>query len=396
MEPGTQKYIRTKFAEYYSRAKFEFPPDATKREWAFMFFEGGMYRHKAFPIGEDAANFIKTNVPLHVYYSSAYYEKPDEEMRRKGWLGADLIFDLDADHLPKRETSYEKMLEAVKKETLKLLDFLVSDFALEDLEVVFSGGRGYHIHARDEHVRKLKSQGRREVLDYIIGPRPDDINNFIIKERVESETTYHKSSAIRLDNKSGWGYRLNKELVNFLSRLAIMNGEEAVDKVRELTGMSVSNAKKLVRISKDSNAMDSISKGVIDQIGIRGAETLWQGLIREAGVKVLEARPDEPVTHDINRLIRLPTSLHGGSSFRVVPLKIEELEAFDPLRDAVVFGDAPIKLRAKKKGEIKIKGETFKFEEGEVTLPEYAAMFLVCRGIAEIGVDPNLDASHRE
>lgn len=382
MEQGTQNYIRAKFAEYYSRAKFEFPPDAARREWAFMFFEGGMHRHKAFPSGEDATNFIKTNAPLHVYYSSAYYEKPDEEMRRKGWLGADLIFDLDADHLPKRETSYERMLEAVKRETLKLLDFLITDFALEDIEVVFSGGRGYHIHVRDEHVRKLKSHGRREVLDYITGTGLD-IENFVIQTLVENETTHRRSPAKRLVSKGGWGSRLNKKYLDFLAEIAIMDEEDAVKKVRELSGMSAANAKKLVKISKDADALDNIGKGVIDQIGTLSIDML-RGLISETGVKVLEARPDEPVTHDINRLIRLPTSLHGGSSFRVVPLKIEELEAFDPLRSAVVFGDAPVKLRAKKGGEVKIKGETFKFEEGEVTLPEYAAMFLVCRGIAEI------------
>ena len=34
------------------------------------------------------------------------------------------------------------------------------------------------------------------------------------------------------------------------------------------------------------------------------------------------ALADEPVTTDIKRLIRMPTSLHGGSGMRVQPLEI--------------------------------------------------------------------------
>jgi len=42
----------------------------------------------------------------------------------------------------------------------------------------------------------------------------------------------------------------------------------------------------------------------------------------------------------IKRLIRTPGSLHGGSGMRVVPLDLHDLEDFDPLVDAVVFGDS--------------------------------------------------------
>jgi DNA primase small subunit len=38
-------------------------------------------------------------------------------MKEKFWKGADLIFDLDADHLRKAPKSYSEMLELVKKET---------------------------------------------------------------------------------------------------------------------------------------------------------------------------------------------------------------------------------------------------------------------------------------
>jgi DNA primase small subunit len=30
----------------------------------------------------------------------AYYENPDFDMDKKSWIGSDLVFDIDADHIP--------------------------------------------------------------------------------------------------------------------------------------------------------------------------------------------------------------------------------------------------------------------------------------------------------
>ena len=53
-------------------------------------------------------------------------------MKEKIWQGADLIFDLDADHLRNAPKSYGEMLVLVKKETQKLLTFLFSDFGFNE------------------------------------------------------------------------------------------------------------------------------------------------------------------------------------------------------------------------------------------------------------------------
>jgi len=52
------------------------------------------------------------------------------------------------------------MLAECKQALLRLLDFLEDDFSFDDLTVVFSGGRGYHVHVRDESVRELDSEAR--------------------------------------------------------------------------------------------------------------------------------------------------------------------------------------------------------------------------------------------
>jgi len=94
---------------------------------------------------------------------------------------------------------------------------------------------------------------------------------------------------------------------------------------------------------------------------------------------------DEPVTADIRRLIRCPTSLHGGSGFRVTPLTIQSLEEFEPLWDAVVFGDEPVAIDVVKPFKTEIQGESYDLEEGHSELPACAAIFLMARGAAELG-----------
>src|SRR5512136_760299 len=131
-----------------------------------------MRRHKSYVSREELVDYIRSMVPAHLYHSAAYYQRPGAPtMREKSWQSADLIFDLDADHLRKAPKSYKEMLDLVKKETLKLLDFLMGDFGLSEknISVVFSGGRGYHIHARDPQVLELGSDERREIVDYLTG-----------------------------------------------------------------------------------------------------------------------------------------------------------------------------------------------------------------------------------
>src|SRR2546428_1360589 len=92
-------------------------------------------------------------------------------MEEKGWLGADLVFDLDADHILRvKGMAYEVMLEEVKSEVAKIVDqYLLADFGFDDdaILITFSGGRGYHIHVRDPRAWELHSHERPEIADYI-------------------------------------------------------------------------------------------------------------------------------------------------------------------------------------------------------------------------------------
>ena len=96
------------------------------------------------------------------------------------------------------------------------------------------------------------------------------------------------------------------------------------------------------------------------------------------------ALADEPVTTDTKRLIRLPTSLHGGSGMRVQPFQLRDLHDFEPLVDAVVFPDREVRVDLLHKVRIVLLGSTYELEKGINTVPEAVAVFLCCRGMAEI------------
>ena len=73
---------------------------------------------------------------------------------------------------------------------------------------------------------------------------------------------------------------------------------------------------------------------------------------------------------------------------RVVPLTLAEFEKFQPLSDAVVFSEKKIQVEVMpplkpQNSLVEMKGEKFTVSEGINTLPEYAAIYLMCRGAAE-------------
>ncbi len=133
MKPATTEFLRQRFAEYYRKERIQAPPSIGEREFGFILFdpevpEVRMRRFMGFGTPGELGEYIRSLVPAHAFYSSAYYTAPGAgTMPEKGWTGADLIFDLDADHLMRGP--YRAMLDRVKLETGKLLAMLAK-FAL--------------------------------------------------------------------------------------------------------------------------------------------------------------------------------------------------------------------------------------------------------------------------
>jgi DNA primase small subunit len=137
---------------------------------------------------------------------------------------------------------------------------------------------------------------------------------------------------------------------------------------------------------------EQIREGNLDGFkGISGNWNILEKYLGEEGISIgsesyfdrERGETDEPVTADVRRLIRCPGSLHGGSGLRVTPLSIRDLEDFDPLQDAVVFGDESIPLEILKPFDTQMLGQSYHLVEGPTELPACVAVFLMARGVAE-------------
>ncbi|VVB64271.1 DNA primase small subunit PriS [uncultured archaeon] len=392
MNTLTRNYLRSKFREYYLQAALDTPPGLESREWGFILFdEIGMRRHKSYLGRGELVDYIRSMVPAHLYHSAAYYQRPGAPtMKEKGWQGADLIFDLDADHLRKAPKSYSDMLDLVKKETLKLLNFLLADFGFSEknISVVFSGGRGYHIHVRDPKVLALGSDERREIVDYLTG-RGLDAKRLKFKVVVSGDVGNDRVLALRCprEDAAGWGSKFNQAISLFAEEIRSLDKITATNKLMKIKGIGKVRATDFYQNIKNDRVMDDIRVGNLDSL--KGIQDVWNFIIdnylADQFVQVLGGETDEPVTADIRRLIRCPTSLHGGSGFRVTPLTIQSMEEFEPLWDAVVFGDEPVLIDVVKPFKTEIRGESYDLGEGRSELPACAAIFLMARGAADLG-----------
>ena len=390
MDDRTRGYLAGRFGDFYRNATVESPPAAADREWGYIPFTTGegttMVRHQSLlDVAGGPAElgaFLARESPQHVYFSAATYDDPgSRSMEEKGWQGADLVFDLDADHLPgvdPETASYREMLDACRDALVTLLDLLDRDLGFRDTEVVFSGGRGYHVHVRDEELRELDSNARREIVDYVRGI---DLNaDGLIAKRPNERGTLQK----RLRKEGGWGRRVHDRLIDVTDRLRSIDEADALAELQELDGVGEKTARTIYGVL--TNNPEGVRSGNVE-LG-PGAGTL----VRALADRVLEeetAPVDEPVTTDVRRLIRLPGSLHGGTGFVVRRLDRDELASFEPWRDAVAdqFRGRRIMVEVTEPGPVPFADEngddSFTVSEGPRSVREFVGVFLLARGRAD-------------
>jgi DNA primase small subunit len=399
-----QELLMAWFHHYYKVQPPRPPSRLERREFGFMFFDRNfVQRHIGFISPGEMQSFLISQVPSHVYHSTAYYRFPNAStMDEKQWEGADLIFDLDADHVKGAEgLTYEDMLARIKVELLRLIDdFLLGDLGLDasNLKIVFSGGRGYHIHVSDARISQLKSHERREIVDYVSGT---DLNmDWVFLERVSAAKSFQgrtQESRVRSvppPSAGGWRKRMR-------------TGVEWL--MEDLRGRDIPDLR--TRYPSLAAAPDGVIDGMLRDLydrshGTEGARlTLDNNVLgyfsdrRHLDLFLMlmdnEVRPrftsdiDEPVTSDIKRLIRLPLSLHGKTGLRVVPMSRDELDRFEPLRDAVpdIYPDTVTEVFVKGRQEGTLRGQRFDLE-GRCEVPLYLAIFLVARRAATLELPP--------
>jgi len=401
--------VRKEFSGYYSglRAEDLEVPDMPQREFAFLQFGGEvMIRHMKFLDPSSLKEYIVENTPAHIYHSSAYYKMPEAtDMSEKGWLGADLVFDVDSDHIrtkckerhdrwrcmecgrdgtgfppescpncgmkkiDTRTWICEDCLEAAKKEVINIIDeYLVPDFGVSgsDFEVFFSGHRGYHIHVRGQTFRMLSGDGRREIADYVRGIGLD------IRSHGFRETK--NGILIGPDMKDGgWRGRVARAVYEFVNRASLEDLKEAV---------APSVAKSL--FENKEKFLKSIASDPPYWGGLKGYTLESLEKLAIASIKDLICNIDERVTIDSKRLIRCPNSLHGKSGLRTLRVDYSGIDNFDPLKEAVAFRQGSIRIYVKESPRVRIGDEELgPLKDKTLEVPLALGLYLICRGAAE-------------
>lgn len=396
----TPTLIQDKFAEYYKQnvGSVQPPTSMDNREFAFSLFrQKAMLRHKGFKEVQVFHSFLSNLSPSDVYYSSAYYESPEQEMSSKGWLGADLIFDIDADHIPTpcdkshniwickachvsgRGTKPLKCphcggqkfsninwpcsicLESAKRETIKLIEILELDYGVstQELVVAFSGHRGYHVQVEDEAVRTLDSMARREITDYLTGIGLDLALQGVDVKRCIGPYL----------EDVGWKGRLARGTYELLAR------PEKLEKagLKKISSVIASQGEQIQGRWKRRGPW-----GLITGVGSADWEKIIQHAIEQQSVKI-----DTVVTADTHRLIRLAGTLHGETGLKKVQISPNEVERFDPLKSALVFKHGTITVDVEEAPEFRIGDADYgPFRNEQIELPTAAAMLLLCKGVA--------------
>jgi len=382
----TKDFLQEKFRKYYNSAKITVPPRFTAREWGFLNWGGGvMNRHVRFSSMEEVNNYLKKKAPAHSYHSVAYYKEPGRKtMVEKEWQGADLIFDLDADHLPEMEEvkkgkiTFSKLMEYIREQTFRLVhDILLGDFGLDekDLLITFSGGRGYHVHVRAPEVLSLPSGARRELSDYMTG-KGLNLENVLI------DAGYTKEFAIRgkgIERKNLGVKKLPRMDSKGWSGIISRKINEIFEQFRQFEGKKLEEKLKEMKLEKSNINLKKKNEDIFNSLSKRYQKYLVRIAIKEAAIF-----PDEPVTGDVHRLIRLPGSLHGGSGLRVTTIKSKELENFDPMMSAIAFGEKPVKIRSIVEHPVSMGNIAKLMPKTVVEVPEKAAIYFMARKWANL------------
>ena len=92
---------------------------------------------------------------------------------------------------------------------------------------------------------------------------------------------------------------------------------------------------------------------------------------------------DRQTSVDINKIIRVPNTLHGSTGLQAKIADVSSLNGFDALKESVVLPESEMKISNASSPKFYVGGKWFgPFKEENVSLPSYAAFFLLARGAA--------------
>jgi len=383
-------FFKEKFKEYYRNASLELPQDISLREIALQPFDADYYvRHLSFDSPTQLISYITVNIPRHLYYSSAKYSFPgNNNMSEKGWIGSDLVFDIDANEIPEcknnviefrfcpscgyiaksdeKECPYchleLKKFEHVDKTCIEkaysylisLIDIIENDFGFTNYKASFSGNRGFHLIVElPQPFDKIDSETRREIVSYIT------LSDFD-KKYIRNMYVHYK------EKEKGQGYLVPRIVDGGLRRriaLSLLKRVSDPDVKSFLMGYTekIEYVKMLQLVEVLSNQIDDI--------------------VNELSIPI-----DSKVTIDTTHLVRIPNSINGKTGWKAFIIK--DIAEFELNAHNVSISNVNELLKIRivvDLPSIKIIDREFNLKRGDIIVAEYAyASYLIFKGVANL------------
>lgn len=415
----SQHTLKDYASAYYSGATINVPMLHQREFYGRQGTIGSQWADRPLAYGdvdELRADLVK-RPPIHFYSSSAYYLDPGykdtsaakNSMGKKGWLGQDLIFDLDADHLP-GVGSYLDSLTAIGKDAIRLMDdFLIGDFGFthEQIDVRYSGSRGFHIVIDHESVTPLSSEERAGIENHVLGNALS--LNAILKVGNLQEDHFGKQNPtykLHDSDRPGWSGKFTNTLSSLISEVSqAAEGEERMALLKSWLPLKDSYKQGVFgrprwnaadRKRGSGPALKGVEKmlttrSIIMRLASSGDLTAAfrsSGLKQAAQLTFIQMVTQQTqlrygceidgITKDIKRQLRMPGSLHLGRGNPCMRIKPDLMHDSQSLLDtaAQVIGDQMVTTRLFNDLDVDI-GEEVSLSAGTHELPRWKALRLV-------------------
>ena len=316
-----KKFFKGYYFSYSEKIKA--PESIEAREFGYRDFNVNMIRPLSFRSEGEYRAFLVKNVPKSVYYSVAYYSDPTASMESKGLIKADLAFDIDIKDVSK---------------TIKDNSFWICNKCHNIGKLPAPKSCPNCGSEELEEVEWVCDECLNEVKDAAISLFDIFTDDFGL---------HKKEMSVYFSGNNGYHFYVYNE------EMRKMNQQERMEIVEYIT-MNGFDQSIFLKNAPENGSLVSRKKVTVD--------------------------PN--VTVDVRRIFRAPDSLHDESG--LAKKEAISLESFDPLKEAIVLSEEPVKVLIYYMPAIRFREQTFgPYKQEEVNVPAYLAVYAVLKGLAK-------------
>ena len=328
-------------------------------------------RHNGYATKAELHEHLSENKDIVSIFSSvAYYLDPHEPMNTKKDIQSwDLIFDLDS--RPLEDESKIAFISRMANTTKQLIDeHLVGEFGfdVEDMEIDWSGNKGFHVTLSDERYQNYSLESRKRLLKHI---------NMV---GVIDRGLYNTDNATVNPVCGGWKKRYHKVIED---TVALSFDQNALIEY----GYPKVTAKKISDLLEDDGCYQSLEAGRLKVLMDKDPKILTavKRLCKKKHKHLIDAL-DVPVSTKRYGIFRVPNSIHEKSGLPCVRLQYTDLENPQRIIETMweALGTDLVEIHLEHPVTIEYDKE-YELEPGIQTVPRFIAIPALIKLTSSIG-----------